>query len=397
MRSQIRIDTIKARFVFEGKSYDVVDISAGSMLIECAGGFEDEIVRRLSSGSFEFRLRDPASGSDIEFSGKIVRCERAEGTDRVVRIGLVFKNKQECIRPVRHDAGRSLSPGRRKTIVLGGGKGGVGKTIISINLALALSEMHKRVTIFDGDFGNGNCNTLLGITRVEKTLEEYLRRECTFDDITVSTAYPGLSLVCGAQNKVDSLLATESQRMQDDIRLIDADCLVIDLGAGISDETLELYRIADEKIIIVTPQFTALQNAYGFVKSAFYHDLERISSLAALMDAAGTDLLKLYSLVSALENGNIARRRFEDLLARHRFMVVGNMVNGDKDLKIIQNFQKVVKEYLHVDSTVLGTIATNSDILNSVNRITPFVALDPDLPHSREMKWMAARLLKGHI
>ena len=68
------------------------------------------------------------------------------------------------------------------------------------------------------------------------------------------------------------------------------------------------------------------------------------------------------------------------MLARQRFKIVGNMVNDDKDLKIVQNLQKVVGQYLHIDNTVLGTIATSEDIRNSVNRITPFVALSPDSP-----------------
>jgi MinD-like ATPase involved in chromosome partitioning or flagellar assembly len=68
------------------------------------------------------------------------------------------------------------------------------------------------------------------------------------------------------------------------------------------------------------------------------------------------------------------------------------MVNDDKDLKIVQNLQKVVGQYLHIDNTVLGAIATSEDIRNSINRITPFVVLSPDSPHSREMKRMAERL-----
>ena len=177
-----------------------------------------------------------------------------------------------------HEDAISLDVGRGragKTIAVGGGKGGVGKTIVAVNLALALSRLLKNVTLFDGDVGNCNCNTLLGITRVDGSLEEYLRKERSLDEITVSTAYPGLRLVCGAQNKVDAFLTAEMPRLLNDIRQVDADCLVIDLGAGMSDETLDLYRLADDKIIVVTPQVTSLQNAYGFIKSAFFHDLKR--------------------------------------------------------------------------------------------------------------------------
>ena len=289
----------------------------------------------------------------------------------------------------------SLDVGRMKaakTIAVGGGKGGVGKTIIAVNLALALSRMQKNVTLLDGDISNCNCNTLLGITKVDSSLEEYLREERSLDEITVSTAYPGLRLVCGAQNKVGASLTAEMPRLLNDIRQVDADCLVIDLGAGVNDETLDLYRLADEKIIIVTPQVTSLQNAYGFIKSAFFHDLKRSGGLAAFLDQAGSDPKKLHALIGSLEDGHTARQAFAGVLARQRFKIVGNMMNDDKDLKIIQNLQKVVGQYLHIDNTVLGTLATSEDIGKSVNRVTPFLVLSPDSPQSREMKRMAERL-----
>ena len=399
------MDAIKAAFIFDGKHYDVVDISATGLKIECPAGFTDETIRRLSEGSFEFVLRDPATNSEIGLIGELVRSEHAPEGGRVVRIWIA-KNEKHWSRPVRPDAGLeigeghedaiSLDLGRRragKTIAVGGGKGGVGKTIVAVNLALALSGMLEKVTLLDGDIGNCNCNTLLGITKVDSSLEGYLRKERTLDEITVSTAYPGLRLVCGAQNKVDGFLTTEMPRLLNDIRQVDADCLVIDLGAGMSDETLDLYRLADDKIIVVTPQVTSLQNAYGFIKSAFFHDLKRSGGLAALLDEAGSDPQKLHALVGRLEEGHATRHAFAVVLARQRFKIVGNMVNNDKDLKIIQNLQKVVGQYLHIDNTVLGTIATSEDICNSVNKITPFVVLSPDLPHSLEMKQMAERLI----
>jgi flagellar biosynthesis protein FlhG len=192
---------------------------------------------------------------------------------------------------------------------------------------------------------------------------------------------------------VDDLLAAEMSRVLDDIRQVEADGLVIDLGAGMNDETLDLYRLADDKIIVVTPQVTSLQNAYGFIKSAFLHDLKCTGRLDALLDQTGSNPQKLHSLIGSLEEGHAAHHAFAVVLARQRFKIVGNMVNDDKDMKIVQNLQKVVGQYLRIENTILGTVGTSEDIRNSVNRITPFVALSPDLPQSREMKRMAAALI----
>jgi len=381
----------------------VVDISAGRLQVECTAGFTDETIKRLSGGIFGFILRDPTTDNEIELIGELVRHERADDGGKVTRIWIAKKEKNWS-RPLRQDTGSkaggrhekaiSLDTGRGragKTIAVGGGKGGVGKTIVAVNLALALSRILKNVTLFDGDMGNCNCNTLLGITKVDGSLEEYLRKKRSLEEITISTAYPGLRLVCGAQNKVDAFLTAQMSRLLNDVRQVDTDCLVIDLGAGMGDETLDLYRFADDKIIVVTPQVTSLQNAYGFIKSAFFHDLKR-SGLATLLGKAGSDPQKLRTLIDSLKDGYSARHAYAVVRARQRFQIVGNMVNDDKDLKIVQNLQRVVGQYLHIDNTVLGTIATGEDIRNSINRITPFVVLSPDLPQSLEMKRMAAHL-----
>ena len=403
------MDSIRAKFVFDGNQYDVAKISATGLQVECADGFAEEIIRKFRGGGFAFVLRDAATANEIELIGELDRCEYSAQGGQVVRIWIT-KNEQNWSRSARPDADsgtgkineyRPVLDMRRakagQTIAVGGGKGGVGKTIVSVNLALMLSRLSKSVTLLDGDAGNCNCNTLLGITRVASTLEEYLHKERALEEITVSTAYKGLRLVCGAQNKVDASLSAEMSRLLTDIGQVDADCIVIDLGAGMSDETLDLYRFADEKIIVVTPQVTALQNAYSFIKSAFFHDLKRSGGFSALLDRAGSDPQKLRILIDDLEEGHLARQAFAIVLARQRFRIVGNMVNGDQDMKIVQNLQKVVGQYLHIDNTILGTMASSDDIRNSVNRITPFVALSPDLPQSREMKQMALKLTQKAV
>ena len=417
------MDAIRATFVFDGKSYDVVSLTADGLHVECADGFADETIRKLRGESFEFVLRDLATGNEVELIGELARYERDEspkGTrdgGRIVRIWIDYpdtlkgtsghrKKEKTWSRAVRQDGGLGTGEGPEeaisldvargragRTIAVGGGKGGVGKTIVAVNLSLALWRMEKKITLLDGDIGNSNCHTLLGITRIDSSLEEYLRKERYLDEITVSTAYPGLRLVCGAQSNVDVLLAAEMSRLLDDIRQIEADGLVIDLGAGMSDEMLDLYRLADDKIIVVTPQVTSLQNAYGFIKSAFFHDLKCTGRLDALLDQTGSNPQKLHSLIGTLEEGHTARHAFAVVLARQRFKIIGNMVNDEKDVKIVQNLQKVVGQYLHIENTILGTMATSEDIRNSVNRITPFVSLSPDLPQSREMKRMAAALI----
>jgi hypothetical protein len=249
------MDAIKAILVFDGKSYDVVSLTADGLQVASAGGFADETFGKLKRGSFEFMLRDLGTGNEVELIGEVVRYERdesLEGTQdegRVVRIWIGYpdslkgaggrrKREHPWSGSAQQDGAPERGAGPEKahslhvaggkagrTMAVGGGKGGVGKTLLAVNLSLALSRREKNILLLDGDIGNSNCNTLLGITRIDNGLEEYLRKGRSLPEITVSTAYHGLRLVCGAQNKVDALLALEMPRLLDDIRQLKADGL----------------------------------------------------------------------------------------------------------------------------------------------------------------------------
>ena len=163
-------------------------------------------------------------------------------------------------------------------MAVGGGKGGVGKTIVSTNLALLLADANKhQVVVFDGDFGNANCHTLLGITKIDHSIEEYFAQNNKLSELIRLTAYPKVGLICGAANKMDGFLAEpaiKKRLFQDLPGHWTWIFVIIDLGAGVGDETLDLYNFSDEKLVVVTPQFTSLENAYSFVKSAFIRDLK---------------------------------------------------------------------------------------------------------------------------
>ena len=383
---------MRAKFVYDGKRYDIAEITGGKIIIEYTPGFEGETVRRLSERPFEFAIIDPATGSELELIGRLLKIDRTDNDGRAIRL-IIVKREKNTYRYERQNADTESEGRRRKTIAVGGGKGGVGKTIIAVNLALALTLVHgKSVILLDGDIGNSNCNTLLGITRIERSIENYLQKENSLSEIIVETAYPGLKLVCGTQNKMSGFLASELPRLMTDIELIDADCVVIDLGAGIGDDVLDLYRCAYEKIIVVVPQVTALQNAYSFIKAAFLRDIERTDRLSAISANIGYDLQKLDAVVSNMEHESDVQREFAGVRARQQFRIVGNMVNNHGDLKIIQNLQKVIGSYLQLESSILGIIGTGEDMTKSVNMVTPFVSLYPDSQRSRQIKLIAGRI-----
>lgn len=148
------------------------------------------------------------------------------------------------------------------------GKGGVGKTNISANLAYALAKTGRRVLLLDADLGLANVDVLLGLTP-EYNLFHLLHGGIPLDKIILSTAF-GFSILPAASGVSEMLNLNAGQKLQ----LLDAmdglekslDYLIVDTGAGINDNVLYFNLAAQERIIVLTPEPTSLTDAYAVIK-----------------------------------------------------------------------------------------------------------------------------------
>ena len=161
---------------------------------------------------------------------------------------------------------------------VGGGKGGVGKSIVTLGLAVCLAEMGKKVILIDGDLGGANLHTLLGVRFPEVSLEDFLlRRVSRLEDTVIFTSIENISLISGADDILGAANPTYSQKLRlvQQIEELGADFVLLDLGAGTSFNTLDLFNHSPGKIAMLTGMVTSLQNVYGFIKSALFRKLSR--------------------------------------------------------------------------------------------------------------------------
>ncbi len=168
---------------------------------------------------------------------------------------------------------------RKKEIwAVGGGKGGIGKSLITGNIGITLARLKKRVLLVDADLGGANLHTTLGIGVPEMTLSDFLNRRVeTIQDVIIKTSIPNLSLVSGAQDFLDAANPNFAQkaRLLRHLETLDADYILLDLGAGTSFNILDFFLFADHGILVVLPEPTAIENAYRFIKSAFYRRFKK--------------------------------------------------------------------------------------------------------------------------
>lgn len=162
----------------------------------------------------------------------------------------------------------AVSPRRAVTLAVTSGKGGVGKTNVVVNLAVALARMHNRVTILDADFGLGNVDVLLGLTPPHH-VGHVLSGDRSLEEIVVEGPH-GLRLIPASSGlrELTSLSARQWERLNDGLEQLaaDTDFLLVDTGAGISDNVIDMLGGADRVLVVTSLEPTAVVDAYAMVK-----------------------------------------------------------------------------------------------------------------------------------
>lgn len=171
---------------------------------------------------------------------------------------LVKKNLKKSSSKTQRDIG---------IYTIASGKGGVGKTNVVVNLAIALQKRGKKVLIIDADLGMANVDVVLGVFP-KYTLYDVLFHNHPFEDALI-TGPQGIKILPGGSGMMDMVnLEVERQEAiaREFLTLEDIDIILIDTGAGISKNSLSFIAFSQELIIVTTPEPTSLTDAYGIIK-----------------------------------------------------------------------------------------------------------------------------------
>ena len=155
-----------------------------------------------------------------------------------------------------------------KVIAVTGGKGGVGKTNVTLNTAIAMAKMGKRVMVLDADLGLANVDVMLGL-RVEKNLSHVLSGECLLEEILVEGPH-GIKIApatSGSQSMTELSTVEHAGLIRAFSELHEKiDVLIVDTAAGISDMVLSFSRAAQDVVVVVCDEPTSLTDAYALIK-----------------------------------------------------------------------------------------------------------------------------------
>jgi flagellar biosynthesis protein FlhG len=157
---------------------------------------------------------------------------------------------------------------KTKTIAITSGKGGVGKTSVAVSLSIALARGGSTVTLLDADLGLANINVILGIIP-KYNLYHVIKGQKKLKDIVIEVP-EGIKIIAGASgfHQLANLDPKQRNEFISAVAELDSDdYMVVDTGAGVSQNVLSFVMAADEIIVVTTPEPTAITDAYGIIKS----------------------------------------------------------------------------------------------------------------------------------
>jgi len=272
---------------------------------------------------------------------------------------------------------------------VGGGKGGVGKSLVAVNVACALAMGGKEVVLVDADLAGANVHTLFGIRRPPMTLNEFVGKAVgTIEDVLVRTRIPSLRLVCGATDFLD--LANpghaRKQRILRAVSRLPADYIVVDIGAGATFNNIDFFNMADVGVLVTTTEPTAILSGYEFLKMAVRRKIlctcgtpDLKEPLAALLSGNGSERARKVGEVveSMMEIAPGASERISSLVDGMNLGLVVNGADAPEGEKVHRTLSDIAGQYLRVALPLLGCIPRSGEIERSVREMTPVVASCP--------------------
>jgi flagellar biosynthesis protein FlhG len=298
--------------------------------------------------------------------------------------------------------GSPRTPGR--FIAVGGGRGGVGKSLVSVNLAVYLAQLGKAVVLVDADAGGSNLHSQFGLRAAssEADVDEHgadaLRRAL------VATIVPGLSLLPAAHDAVTrtrALRAGRKRRWLAALRAVPADYLVVDVGSGHGEFALDLMLAADIPIAVTVPEPPAIETTYRFLRAAFRWRMRRAlvrdRLRASIFDRALLDMgslpapIDLVMRVSKVDKVLAEIAWSEAQAMRVQLVVNQTRVRTDTDLGAWMS--GLVSRHYGVALDELGHVEHDDTVWLTVRRNKPLLIDSPTSKSARNVERIARRVL----
>lgn len=243
-----------------------------------------------------------------------------------------------------------------RVVAITSGKGGVGKTNLAVNLAIALQKRGHRVLVIDADLGMANVDILLGAAS-RKHLLDLLRPEVTLDDVIVRTPHD-IQYISGGSGIEKALEYDHAEKLLLQQKLADcatrADLILVDTGAGLGRNVMDFILAADEVLLVTTPEPTSLTDAYA--------------------------VMKAYSIYAVQKNLRL---------------IINRVYEAKESREVAQKLQRAAEKFLHMPVDCLGYVFEDTAVTKAVRKQTPLLKAEPTAAAARCIDALAQSLITG--
>ncbi len=286
---------------------------------------------------------------------------------------------------------------------VGGGKGGVGKSVVTSSLAIALARRGERCVLIDADLGGANLHTILGMRPPRQSLTHFFTGEAKqLEDVACPGPVPNLQLISGAQALLEIANPSHSrkEKLLRHIHRLDVDHVFLDLGAGSSFTVLDFFLTASRGILIVVPEPTSIENAYYFLKAAFFRSLRQVAQRGGMREVVLEALRQrsqrpaspreLLALVQEIDPS--AGSLFGEEARRFRPMLIVNQARTQEHRRIGSDISVACREYLGVELEPLGALERDECVRAAVSERVPVLMRFPASCFARDLSQLAERM-----
>lgn len=275
-------------------------------------------------------------------------------------------------------------------IPVASGKGGVGKTFVSVNLSYALASLAHKTILIDMDFGGANVHTVMGYDHAPDGIGNFINRpKANLADYALSTNNPYLSFIPGDAEMVgmSNLTAAQKRKMINAIRGLEAEYIVLDLGAGSAYNTIDFYMLSSIGVIVATPELTSILNAYAMLKNSIFRLLftemkkypQTKQFMTSIMKQGGESAWKVSDILNGLFRIDPdIEADAAAMLSSFNPKLIINMAYKPKDLTSGEKLRKITKNYLNIEMEYLGFLYRDQAVENSIAQRHPLAVLDPN-------------------
>ena len=243
-----------------------------------------------------------------------------------------------------------------RVIAITSGKGGVGKTNIAVNLAIAIKRMGHRVLVIDADLGMANVDVLLGAAS-RKHLLDLLRPDVGLTDVMVETPY-GIRYISGGSGIEKAMDYDHAEKLLLQQKLADcaahADIIIVDTGAGLGRNVMDFILAADEVLLVTTPEPTSLTDAYA--------------------------VMKAYSIYAVQKNLRL---------------IINRVYEPKESREVMAKLECAAEKFLHMPVACLGYVFEDTAVTKAVRRQTPIIEAEPGSAAARCIEALAKALVTG--